>query len=349
MPMLDDRVTTTTEPPPPAYPAFPAPPPGPSEAARGARVAWFAERFAELHTEVGRALVGKPGVVRLALAGLAAGGHLLIDDVPGVGKTSLARAIAAATAGSVRRIQGTTDLLPTDITGAPVWNPAGRAFEFRPGPVFANVVIVDEINRMPPRSQSALLEVMEEGQVSVDGTPRPVPSPFLVVATQNPVEFESTFDLPEAQLDRFLMRLVIGYPETEDEVDVALRPAPGPAVAVADLATVTAMIAVRGEVHVSRSVARYCVELCARTRHRRDLHLGAGPRASAGLVAAAQAWAGADGRSFATPDDVKAVAPHVLTHRLLLTADAERAGDTAAALVEELLATVAVPRQRPPS
>jgi MoxR-like ATPase len=330
--------------------AHPGPPAGDSEAARLARVAWFGERFAALQGEVGRAVIGKPDVVRLALTCLLAGGHLLIDDVPGVGKTSLARAIAEAAAGTVHRIQGTTDLLPGDITGTEVWNPARLTFEHRPGPVFANVVIVDEINRMPTRSQSALLEVMEEGHVSVAGRPVPVPTPFFVVATQNPVEYESTYDLPEAQLDRFLMRIAVGYPGTDDEIDVALRQAAGGAhrpVAVADPATLTAMIGVRREVHVSRPLARYCVELCAATRQLPRLHLGAGPRGSGALVAAAQAWAGADHRSFATPDDVRAVAPHVLTHRLLLRADADYGDQTAASLVQRVLDTVPAPLDRP--
>jgi MoxR-like ATPase len=321
-----------------------------SEGARLDRIGWLGERFAELEAVVAPALLGKEQVVRRALTCLLAGGHLLVDDVPGVGKTSLARAIAAATAGSVQRIQGTTDLLPADITGTQIWNPGTRAFEFVPGPVFANVVIVDEINRMPPRSQSALLEVMAERQVSAGGVPRSVPSPFFIVATQNPVDLDSTYRLPEAQLDRFLMCLSVGYPPVEDEVEVALRQAVGgeerAPVPAMDGDTLTAMIAVRREVHISRPLVRYGVELCAATRSLPGLRLGAGPRASGALVAGAQACAGAEGRAFATADDVKAVAPHVLGHRLLPTAEAELDGADPASLLAELLATVPLPRNR---
>jgi MoxR-like ATPase len=325
-------------------------PEGTTDAARSARVTWFADRFADLHAAVCTAVVGRSEVVRLALAALTAGGHLLIDDVPGVGKTSLARAIAAATGTSVHRIQGTPDLLPSDITGTPVWNASVREFEFRPGPVFANVVIVDEVNRMSPRTQSALLEVMEERQVTSDGTPRPVPSPFLVLATQNPVDPESTFELPEAQLDRFLLCVSMGYPEADHEVDVVLRHAQGrnrgTVAPVMDAGTVDEMVAVRRDVHVSRGIARYVVELCRSTRFEPDLRLGASPRASTALVTAAQAWAASEGRAFVTADDVKAMAPPVLTHRLALTGHAVQAGRSAGALLARLLDSVAVPRGR---
>jgi MoxR-like ATPase len=316
----------------------------------GGDILAFAEQFRRLQENVEWFVVGKPGVVRMALVCLLAEGHLLIDDVPGVGKTSLAKAIAASIAGSVSRIQFTPDLLPADVTGTPVWQPERRAIEFRAGPVFANVVIADEINRASPKTQSALLEVMEERQVTVDGTGRPVPRPFLVIATQNPIDFSGTYELPEAQIDRFLMRLSIGYPAADAELDVVLNHVAGrrpeQICPVTDADSVRQLIAVARSVHVSPTVGRYAVDLCRASRELPEVRLGASPRGTAALATAGQVHAASGGRGFVTADDLKAVAPAVLGHRLLLTHEAESAGQDAAALVDRLIHSVEVPRER---
>jgi MoxR-like ATPase len=313
-------------------------------------VGWFADRFSELRDNVERFVIGKREVVHRALVCLLAGGHLLIDDVPGVGKTSLARAIAASVAGSVSRVQFTPDLLPSDVTGTLVWRPSVEDFEFRPGPVFANVVIADEVNRASPRTQSALLEVMEERRVTVAGVTRPVPDPFLVIATRNPSEPAGIYDLPDSQLDRFLMRLPMGYPGRGDEVDVVLGRLGGrdPACLepVMDIARVRAMADVAGMVHVGRVLAGYAVDLCAATRGHRLLRLGASPRAGVALTAAARVHAAATGRGFATADDVKTLAGPVLGHRLLLTPEAAADGISVDEIVTGVLDRVPVPAGR---
>jgi MoxR-like ATPase len=316
-----------------------------------ASVTWFAQHFATLHANVERVVLGKSDIVRMALVCLFAEGHLLLDDVPGVGKTSLAKAIAASVSGSVSRIQFTPDLLPADVTGTVVLGDEGRELVFRPGPVFANVVIADEINRASPKTQSALLEVMEERHVTTDRATRPVPRPFLVIATQNPVELMGTYDLPEAQIDRFLMRLTMGYPAPDAEADVVLahvaRNDAGSLSPVVDVATVGHLIEVVRHVHVGRALAEYCVALAAASRTLPDVRLGVSPRGTTALATAGQAHAAAQGRAFVTADDVQAVAPAVLTHRVLLDDDADLSGTTAAAMVGELLDRVPVPRQRP--
>jgi MoxR-like ATPase len=322
--------------------------PEPTTVAAG--VVRFAEQFARLQQNIEWFVVGKPRVVRMALVGLLAEGHLLIDDVPGTGKTSLAKAMAASISGSVSRIQFTPDLLPADVTGTAIWEAERRALEFRPGPVFANIVIADEINRASPKTQSALLEVMEERHVTVEGTSRYVPHPFLVIATQNPVDLSGTYDLPEAQIDRFLMKLSMGYPGPDAEVDVVLNHVaghrPDQVTPVTDIKAVAELIAVARQVHVSRALAAYCVALCTESRRLTEVRLGASPRGSVALVTAGQVHAAADGRAFVTADDVKAVAPFVLGHRLLLTYEAESAGRSTDALVERLLTAVPVPRER---
>jgi MoxR-like ATPase len=322
------------------------------DADRSPDVVRFAEQFARLQANIEWFVVGKPAVVRMALVGLLAEGHLLIDDVPGVGKTSLAKALAASISGSVSRIQFTPDLLPSDVTGTAVWESEHRTLAFRPGPVFANIVIADEINRASPKTQSALLEVMEERHVTVEGTSRMVPQPFLVIATQNPVDLSGTYDLPEAQIDRFLMKLSMGYPDTEAEIDVVLNHVAGhrpeQVRSVIDIAAVTELIAIARRVHVGRALAGYCVELCTASRQLPEVRLGASPRGSLALVTASQVHAAAHGRAFATADDVKAIAPAVLAHRLLLTHEAEAGGLSSTALVERLVTTVPVPRERRP-
>ncbi|EPD85021.1 MoxR-like ATPase [Microbacterium sp. oral taxon 186 str. F0373] len=281
----------------------------------------FARAAEAVESSITRVIDGKPDAVRAALVCLLAEGHLLIEDVPGVGKTMLARALAASVDASVRRIQFTPDLLPGDVTGVSVYNPVDREFEFKPGAVFAQIVIADEINRASPKTQSALLEAMEEHQVTVDGTSHALADPFLVVATQNPLEMEGTYALPEAQRDRFMMRISMGYPDAESEVLMlrqrehvnpldALRPVLG-------AADVRALIAwVRG-VHVSPAVEEYAVGLSRATREHPDLRLGASPRATLQLVRAAKVRAALDGREFVIPDDVAALVEPVFAHRLI--------------------------------
>ncbi|MDT3443933.1 MULTISPECIES: MoxR family ATPase [unclassified Pseudofrankia] len=313
----------------------------------------FAAEFGALVANVEKVLRGKRDVVTLALICLFAEGHLLLEDVPGVGKTSLARCLAASLDLSCQRIQFTPDLLPSDVTGVTVYNQRTGEFIFNEGPVFTNVLIADEINRASPRTQSALLEVMAEKQVTVDGAPRPVPRPFLVVATQNPLDMDGTYSLPEAQLDRFLIRTRVGYPPYDDEVQVLFDQSTGhtaadlrPAISAARFRV---LVKFARCVHVSAELAGYLVRLVAASRESPDLLLGASPRASVALLRAAQVRAAAQSRDYVTPDDVKALAGPVLAHRLLLTDEAEMNQTTAEAVVARLTGTVAVPRMRLPT
>ncbi|MFD0384211.1 AAA family ATPase [Streptomyces stramineus] len=290
---------------------------------------------------------GKPEVVRLSLTVLLAEGHLLIEDVPGVGKTMLAKALARSVDCSVRRIQFTPDLLPSDITGVSVFDQQRRDFEFKPGAIFAQIVIGDEINRASPKSQSALLESMEERQVTVDGRTYELPSPFMVVATQNPVEMEGTYPLPEAQRDRFMARVSMGYPSPEAELRMldahGVVPPLDDLQPVAHAHDILKLIDTARAVHVADSVRRYAVDLVGATRHHPDLRLGASPRATLHLVRAAKAAAALVGREYVLPDDVQALAVAVLAHRLLPTAQAQLGRRTAEQVVLEILQRVPVP------
>jgi MoxR-like ATPase len=283
--------------------------------------------------EVQRVIDGKPEAVAMALTVLLAEGHLLIEDVPGVGKTMLARALAKSVGCSVQRIQFTPDLLPADITGVSIYNQEEREFEFKPGPVFANIVIGDEINRASPKTQSALLESMEEHQVTVDGGTYPLATPFTVVATQNPIEMEGTYSLPEAQRDRFMVRISMGYPDAAAELAmIRQRELSSPlddVHAVVGLTELRAMITLVREVFVSPAVEQYTVDIAQATRRDPELRLGASPRATLQLVRAAKASAALDGRDFVLPDDIDALAVPVLTHRLI---PAGRLGSTGAAV-----------------
>ena len=289
---------------------------------------------------------GKTEAIRLALSCLFAGGHLLIEDVPGTGKTSLAKALAASIGGTSHRIQFTPDLLPTDITGVSIWEPHRRVFEFRPGPVFANVVVADEINRASPKTQSALLEVMEEDQVTIDGAAHPVPAPFLVVATQNPIDLEGTYRLPEAQLDRFLMRITLGHPSVavEEEILTGRSRSAVPAVhAVTSPEEIGQLQRIVATVHTAPEIARYIALVAEATRGHDALRLGVSTRGSLALLRAAQAHAACAGRHYVVPDDVKATAMAVLTHRLVLAAQAEVRGVTAASVLADVIDSIRVP------
>ncbi len=308
----------------------------------------FAAAFQSLVDNVELVLRGKTEVVSLALTCLFAGGHLLIEDVPGLGKTSLARCIAASLDASCHRIQFTPDLLPSDVTGVTVYRQGSNKFTFHPGPVFAHVVVADEVNRASPKTQSALLEVMEEGRVTVDGEPHPVPWPFFVVATQNPVDMDGTYALPEAQLDRFLMRIGMGYPDRAAEVAILRTRQSGlrvedlsPVLSTAEMAS---LIATTTQIHVSDTLHEYVVDVVAATRSLARLRLGASPRGSIALLRAAQVRAAAAGRTFVTPDDVKALAVPVLAHRLIPTADSELRGYGGSDAIREVLAAVPVPQ-----
>ena len=287
------------------------------------------------------------GQVDLVLAAVLAGGHVLLEDVPGTGKTTMARAFAASIGGTFRRIQFTPDLMPSDVLGLNYYSQATSRFEFRPGPIEANVVLADEINRATPRTQSALLEAMEERTVTIDGETRPLPAPFVVLATQNPIELEGTFPLPEAQLDRFLIRLKVGYPTEVDEVAILRRfevRSPlidlQPVVSAADLVTLGDALP---HIHVEDAVAEYAVAIVRATRTHGAFELGASPRASLSLFRAARAHAAIDGRDYVRPDDVKMLAQPVLAHRLLLSSNTRLRGRTADDVLDEILRDIPVP------
>jgi MoxR-like ATPase len=305
----------------------------------------FAVRVGRIVGNVERAVSGKRDDVFLAVVAMLAGGHVLIEDVPGVGKTLLAKSLARSIGGEFRRIQFTPDLLPADVTGLNVYNQGERSFEFWAGPVFANVVLADEINRASPKTQSALLEAMEEGSVTVDGQTRRLPRPFGVVATQNPIEHEGTYPLPHAELDRFMVKMDLGYPDEEAEMDL-LKLSRDPAAElepVMSLGEFEDMRRLVEEIHASEAVLRYVVSVTSATREHADVYLGASPRASRMLLAASRARAAASGRSYCTPDDVKAMALSVLGHRIIPSSRGSDDADAVAeGIVREILGSVPV-------
>ncbi|MDT0202777.1 MoxR family ATPase [Nocardioides sp. AE5] len=334
--------TTASRPVPPEPPGGPAAPPTERDIAD----------FRELHRRAGDAIEGavhgKRAIIDLVLVATFTGGHVLLEDVPGTGKTTLARATAQAMGGTVRRIQFTPDLLPGDVTGTTVFDPRDGAVRFRPGPVFANVVLADEINRAAAKTQSALLEVMEERTVTVDGQGHRVPEPFVVIATQNPIDLDGTYRLPEAQLDRFLIRTALGYPDVEHEIDV-LRPG-SHAGEIADVAAVTSPDEVAGRIqrlrhlHVADPLLRYVREVGDATRKEPRVRLGASTRGLRALVRCLQVYAAAQGRHYVIPNDVQRLARPVLAHRIVLTREAILAGHTPESVLDDVLDTVEPPQ-----
>ncbi len=344
----------------PAVPASAAPPTGPAPAgpppvppASSPADDSPRARLAALRQEVGKAVVGQDAAVTGLVIGLLCRGHVLLEGVPGVAKTLLVRTLAAGLHMDTKRVQFTPDLMPGDVTGSLVYDSRTAEFSFREGPVFTNLMLADEINRTPPKTQASLLEAMEERQVSVDGTPRPLPDPFMVIATQNPVEYEGTYPLPEAQLDRFLLKLIMPLPERAEEIEVlnrhahdfdprdlaaaGVRPVAGPE----DLAAAREQVA---RVQVAPEVLGYIVDVCRTTRTSPSLSLGVSPRGATALLATSRAWAWLSGRDYVTPDDVKALAHATLRHRVQLRAEAELEGVTAETVLDGVLRTVPVPR-----
>jgi MoxR-like ATPase len=313
-------------------------------------IGWFGERFAAIVANIEVVVRGKRDVVELITVALLSGGHALIEDVPGVGKTLLAKSLARSLDCSFQRIQFTPDLLPSDVTGVSIWDRERREFIFKPGPVFANVVLGDEINRASPKTQAALLEAMEEQQVTNDGTTRTIPGPFMVIATQNPIEHEGTYPLPQSQLDRFMFRVAVGYPDPGHELE--MLDAHGIVSGFGDLAPVVhaddvlRLIGVAARVHVAPTVQRYIIELMGATRHHPDLLLGASPRATLFVQRASRTLAAAAGRDYVAPDDVKAMTGPILEHRLMLRPEAQATGRRAGEVISDVVAAVPVPGTR---
>ena len=307
----------------------------------------FQESFDRITSNIERAIQGKHEVVRLALVALLAEGHLLLEDVPGVGKTMLAKSLARTLGCTWRRIQFTPDLLPSDVTGVNVWDKVSGGFEFKPGAVFANICLGDEINRASPKTQSALLESMEERQVTADGVTHELQAPFMVIATQNPIEHEGTYPLPESQLDRFMMRLSVGYPNRSSELQIldthGTRSPLEEMIPVVDAEEVMTLIKMAHGVHVAPTLKHYIVELAESTRDHPDVYLGASPRASLYLLKAARALAASRGRDYVIPDDIKDITVPVMAHRILLSPEAQMRGGDAGEVLESLLGRVPIP------
>ena len=310
----------------------------------------IADSARKLRENIQKVIVGKDEVIDLAMSAILCEGHILFEDVPGIGKTTLARALSLSLGCSFQRIQFTPDLLPSDVTGINWFNQKEQSFQYRPGPVMSQVVLGDEINRATPRTQSALLEAMQERQVTIDGVTRPTPRPFFVLATQNPIELEGTFPLPEAQLDRFLLCLQVGYPDKQEEEQILLRF--GTSDPLQDLQPVLTpqdvveMMEERKQIRVEESIRGYVLDISRATRARAEIELGASPRASLGLYQTSQAWAAIQGRGYVIPDDVKKVAPYVLTHRLIISPQAQLRGRDPSELIQDIVSEVPVPVEK---
>ncbi|WP_226683600.1 AAA family ATPase [Sutcliffiella horikoshii] len=299
---------------------------------------------------IGNVMIGKEHVAELSIVALLAGGHVLLEDVPGVGKTLMVRSLAKSVGANFKRIQFTPDLLPSDVTGSSIYNPKELKFEFRPGPIMGNIVLADEINRTSPKTQAALLEGMEEGSVTVDGNTLSLGSPFFVMATQNPIEYEGTYPLPEAQLDRFLFKMNMGYPTPQEEVNILHTTEKKQPInelqSVITLEELQAMQKQVKEVHVDVTVKEYIVDLVNRTRTHQSVYLGASPRGSVALMKASQAYAFIHGRDYVLPDDIQYLAPYVLPHRIILKSEAKFEGMTAEQVVKKVIDRTPIPVQR---
>ncbi|MGC9348595.1 MAG: AAA family ATPase [Anaerolineae bacterium] len=313
-----------------------------AQTAKGKQTGDDVQRFAERVIEnVERVIIGKHRQVELLMVAMLCQGHVLIEDVPGTGKTMLARAAAASMGLGFKRLQCTPDLLPNDITGVEIYNQKTNAFEFQPGPVFVNILLADEINRATPRTQAALLEAMQERQVTTSGVTRPLPAPFLVLATQNPIEYEGTFPLPEAQLDRFLMKLSLGYPEAQDEIAILRNQRKQhPIETISQVVEGSELLALRDavtDVHIDETVEQYILTIVGATREHTDIALGASPRGSLALYKMGQAWAVLRDRDYVIPDDIKSLATLALSHRLILKPESQLRGRTPEGIIREIL------------